>query len=60
MNFFKEQLEETVEILITQLDPENTGEISENQFVENTKKNYSIEELEELLRFPILIPPLNT
>ena len=54
MNIFKEKLEENIEIVMTQLDPKDTGQINENQFVKNAKKNHKIEELEELLSFTLI------
>jgi hypothetical protein len=52
--FFKEKLDENVDILMTQLDPKNSGKINESQFVKNTKKNHNIDELEELLSFSLI------
>ena len=50
----KEKLDENVELIMSQLDPKNTGKVNENQFVKNIKKNYKPDELQEYLSFTLI------
>ena len=39
---------------MSQLDPENTGFVTETQFIQNIKENYDDYELDEILSFALI------
>ncbi len=51
---FKDQLKLTTQLLVSQLDINNTGRINENQFLNSIRRNYSINELNRFLKFDII------
>ena len=51
---FKDQLKLTTQLLVSQLDINNTGRINENQFLNSIRRNYSINELNMFLKFDII------
>ena len=53
-NKTEDEIKATAEFLMAQIDPESTGFVTESQFVENVKVNYSDYELNELLTYDLI------
>ncbi len=50
----KDEIKSTTEYLMIQLDPDLTGFVTEPQFIENVKLNYSEYELDQILSFDLI------
>ena len=50
----KDEIKATAEYLMSQIDPENTGFVTESQFVENIKQYYTEQELSEILTYDLI------
>jgi len=53
-NNSENEVRETCDIFMSQLDKNNTGFINENQFVANVKREFRPTELKELLNFDLI------
>lgn len=54
VNKLKEQTESTSDLLLNQLDPRNTGKITERAFLSNTRRLYTEKQLRPMLRFELI------